>query len=141
MKILVPVDGSAHARKALDYLARHRGQFIDGHSLVVVHVCPGVPGHVARHLRKGLIADYYAEEAAKVIEPVKARLAEHGIADFTIECRHGRAAQEILKLAAASGADMVVLGTHGHGLFGRALLGPVATRVLGRSGIAVLLVP
>ena len=79
MKILIAVDGSAHTQKALDYLAKHRGMFLDGNQLVVVHVCVGVPGHVTRHLSKEIVQDYYAEETSKVIEPVKAGLAKGGI--------------------------------------------------------------
>lgn len=140
MKILIAVDGSSHTQKALDYLARHRAMFVEGNELIVVHVCIGVPGHVARHLDKGLIADYYAEETTKVIEPVKAALAAHGITRFTIDQRHGHAAEEILKAAAAANAELIVMGTHGHGLIGRALMGSVASKVVSATDISVLLV-
>jgi len=140
MKIIVAVDGSPHTQRVLDYLARHRGSFVDGHSLVLVHVCPGVPGHVARHLNKGLIADYYAEEADKVLTPVCARLAALQITGSSIERRHGRAAEEILRSASAAGADLIALGTRGHGIFGRALMGSVAAKVLSAASIPVLLV-
>jgi nucleotide-binding universal stress UspA family protein len=140
MKILIAVDGSAHTQKALDYLAKHRTMFVDGHELVVVHVCVGLPGHVTRHLSKEVVHDYYAEEAAKVLEPVKAALARNGVGNVTIEQRHGHAAEEILKAASAAGAELIVMGTHGHGLFGRALMGSVATKVVSATAISVLLV-
>jgi nucleotide-binding universal stress UspA family protein len=140
MKILIAVDGSSHTRKAIDYLARHRAMFIEGNELVVVHVCIGVPGHVARHLNKGVIADYYAEETAKVIDPLKAQLAAHDITAYTIDQRHGHAAEEILKAANTSGAELIVIGTHGHGILGRALMGSVATKVVSATDISVLLV-
>jgi nucleotide-binding universal stress UspA family protein len=140
MKILLAVDGSPHTRKALDYLAAHRDMFVDGHELVVVHVCAGVPGHVARHLPKALIADYYTEESAKVIAPVEQALRQHGITAFRIERRHGRTAQEILKAAAESGAELILIGAHGHGLFGQTLLGSVATKVMSATDIPVLVV-
>jgi nucleotide-binding universal stress UspA family protein len=140
MKILIAVDGSAHTQKALDYLAKHRGMFLDGNELVVVHVCVGVPGHVTRHLSKEIVQDYYAEETAKVIEPVKAALVNAGITGYTVDQRHGHAAEEILKAANACGAELIVMGTHGHGLFGRALMGSVATKVVAETDISVLLV-
>ncbi|MDM0072939.1 universal stress protein [Variovorax sp. J2P1-59] len=140
MKILIAIDGSSHTQKAIEYLAKHRTMFVDGNELVLVHVCIGVPGHVARHLSKGVITDYYAEETAKVIDPVKALLAKGGITNYVIDQRHGHAAEEILKAAEAAKVDLIVMGTHGHGIFGRALMGSVATKVVAETDISVLLV-
>ena len=140
MKILIAVDGSSHTKKAIDYVAKHRSMFAEGNELVLVHVTIGVPGHVARHLSKDLIADYYVEETTKVVDPVKAMLEAHGITNYTIDARHGHAAEEILKAAKAANAELVVMGTHGHGIFGRALMGSVATKVVAESDISVLLV-
>jgi nucleotide-binding universal stress UspA family protein len=140
MKVLIAVDGSSHTRKAIDYLARHRRMFVEGNELVMVHVCVGVPGHVARHLSKGVISDYYAEETAKVIEPLEALLAEHNITTYTIDRRHGHAAEEIIKAATSLAAELIVMGTHGHGIVGRALMGSVATKVVSETDVSVLLV-
>ena len=140
MKILIAVDGSAYTQKALSYLLANRAMFVDGHELTIVHVCTGISGHVARHLSKEVIADYYAEENAKVIEPVKARFAESGVTNYTVDKRHGHAAEEILKSAAAVHAELIVLGTHGHGIFGRALMGSVATKVISETDTTVMLV-
>jgi nucleotide-binding universal stress UspA family protein len=52
----------------------------------------------------------------------------------------GSPAAEILKLANKEKAQMIVMGTHGHGLIGRAVLGSVAQRVLAEAHIPVLLV-
>jgi nucleotide-binding universal stress UspA family protein len=140
MKILIAVDGSAHSQKAIDYLAKNRAMFIDGNELVVVHVCIGVPGHVTRHLSKEIVRDYYVEETAKVLDPVKAALASAGITAYKVDQRHGHVAEEILKAAADCGAELIVMGTHGHGLFGRALMGSVATKVVAETDTSVLLV-
>jgi nucleotide-binding universal stress UspA family protein len=140
MKILIAIDGSAHTQKAIDYLAKNRAMFIDGNELVVVHVCIGVPGHVTRHLSKEIVRDYYVEETAKVLDPVKAALASAGITAYKVDQRHGHVAEEILKAAADCGAELIVMGTHGHGLFGRALMGSVATKVVAETDTSVLLV-
>lgn len=140
MKILVAVDGSAHSRRALDYLSANRTMFVEGQELVIVHVCTGIPGHVARHVSKEVVESYYVEETAKVLDPVKAVLAEHGIVNYTVQQRHGHAAEEILKAAKELGAGLIVMGTHGHGIFGRALMGSVATTVLAETDISLLLV-
>ena len=140
MKILIAADGSAFTQKALAYLIAHRNMFVDGHELVVVHVCTGISANVARHLSKEAVADYYAEESAKVVDPVKQYFADNGVSNFRFDARHGHVAEEILKAAAAAQAELIVLGTHGHGLFGRALMGSVATKVVAETDISVLLV-
>jgi len=99
-----------------------------------------VPGHVTRHLSKEIVRDYYVEETAKVLDPVKAALASAGITAYKVDQRHGHVAEEILKAAADCGAELIVMGTHGHGLFGRALMGSVATKVVAETDTSVLLV-
>jgi len=140
MKILVAVDGSPYTQKALDFLAANRKTFLDGQQLIVLHVSAGLPPHVTRHVTKEVVEDYYAEENAKVLDPVKAVLTTHGIADFVIEHREGHASDEIVAAAEQAGADLIVMGTRGHGTFGRALVGSVATRVISESHVSVLLV-
>jgi nucleotide-binding universal stress UspA family protein len=114
--------------------------FADDQELVLVNVCPGIPGYVARRVSKEDIQGYYAEEHAKVIGPVKTLLAERGLTDYTIDLRHGHAAEEIIKSAQQAGAGLIVMGTRGHGIMGRALMGSVAARVVIESDVPVLLV-
>ena len=140
MKILIAVDGSKHTQKAIDYLVKHRAALMDGHALTVVNVCSGIPPHAAKHVSKQVLDDYYAEESGKVVEPLKAALAAQNITDYALDLRHGNAAEEILKSATAMQADLIVMGTHGHGIFGRALMGSVTTKVIAETDISVLLV-
>ena len=53
----------------------------------------------------------------------------------------GPAAPEIVRYAAAHGADAIVVGSHGRGVIGRFLLGSVAERVLRDAACPVLVVP
>jgi nucleotide-binding universal stress UspA family protein len=53
----------------------------------------------------------------------------------------GSAANEIVRYAEAQAADVVVLGSHGHGLVRRFLLGSVAEKIVRQSSCAVLVVP
>lgn len=140
MKIIVAVDGSAFTRKALDYLASNRAQFVEGNEWVLVNVCAGIPPHASRHISKALLEEYYADESAKVLDPVKAHLAELGVSNYVVQARHGNAAAEIVAAAKEQDAGLIVIGTRGHGTLGRALMGSVATNVVADAGRAVLLV-
>jgi nucleotide-binding universal stress UspA family protein len=47
---------------------------------------------------------------------------------------------DILKTAKKEKTHMIVMGTHGHGLMGRLLMGSVAQRVVAQCDVPVLLV-
>lgn len=53
----------------------------------------------------------------------------------------GDAAHEIVAAARALRADVIVMGTHGHGFVGRLLMGSVADKVLRQADRPVLIVP
>jgi len=74
-----------------------------------------------------------------VLDPIEKFLKRHALS-HTERWVVGVAAQEILKAASKEGAHMIVMGTHGHGLIGRAVMGSVAQRVVTESQIPILLV-
>ena len=55
--------------------------------------------------------------------------------------RGGQPSREILALAQDQSADLIVMGTHGHGGFEHLLLGSVAEKVLRKAPCAVMVVP
>jgi len=52
----------------------------------------------------------------------------------------GNPSEEILDQIASGGYDLVVLGAHGHGILGNALMGGVSRRVVRRSKTPVLVI-
>ena len=74
-----------------------------------------------------------------VLDPIEKFLKRHGL-NYKLHYVVGAAAPEILKAVTQQGVHMVVMGTHGHGLLGRALMGSVAQRVVTESTVPVLLV-
>jgi nucleotide-binding universal stress UspA family protein len=52
----------------------------------------------------------------------------------------GRPSEEILKYAGEHGVDLIVVGTHGRGALGKALLGSVADHVIRQAACPVLVV-
>jgi nucleotide-binding universal stress UspA family protein len=89
----------------------------------------------------------WAEVQRKTIEQARDRLLELAAAckldpqRVTIAVEVGAAAAEIVRYAAARDAQVIVLGSHGHGLVRRFMLGSVADRVLRQATCPVLLVP
>jgi len=139
MKILLAADGSSYTKKALAFLVTHEEIAGGDGQLVVVNVQPAMPPRVKSMVGASAVNDYHADEAAKVLKPIEKFLQRHDIA-YTVRWTVGNPGQEIVKAAKKEKAHMVVMGTHGHGILGRALLGSVAQNVLTGCDIPVLLV-
>ncbi|HEY0825958.1 MAG TPA: universal stress protein [Ramlibacter sp.] len=139
MKIVLAADGSSYTKKALAFLVTHEEiAGGDGH-IVVVNVQPAVPPRVKSMVGATAVNEYHAEEAAKVLKPIEKFLQRHDLS-YTARWAVGNPGQEIVKAARKEKANMIVMGTHGHGILGRALLGSVAQNVLTDCEIPVLLV-
>jgi nucleotide-binding universal stress UspA family protein len=139
MKLLLAADGSKFTKKALAFLVTHEGLAGPGGELVVLNVQTPVPPSVTTMAGAGAVARYHREEAERVIKSVKRFLERHEIA-FSCSWLVGSPVAEILKAAKKQKCHMIVMGTHGHGLLGRALMGSVAQRVVTDSELPVLLV-
>jgi nucleotide-binding universal stress UspA family protein len=139
MKILMAVDGSPYTQHLLDYLKAQPDWRQSSHHYTVVHVTAAVPPRAASALGRELLDSYYEEEAEKVFEPVRASLKDAGLqADFVK--RVGHAAEEVVKTAQDTHADLIMMGSRGHGSFGSLVLGSVASKVLSECKTPVLLV-
>ena len=89
----------------------------------------------------------WAEVQRRSIEQARDRLLELAAAhrldpqSVTIAVEVGSAAAEIVRYAATRDAQVIVLGSHGHGVVRRFMLGSVADRVLRQAACPVMLVP
>jgi nucleotide-binding universal stress UspA family protein len=139
MKILLAADGSAYTKKALAFLVTHQALLDADGELHVLHVQTNLPPRVKSVAGRDLVDSYYLSEAEKVLKPIRTFLDRHPVtyrADWVV----GNAAIDILKAAKKDKSHMIVMGTHGHGLLGRMLMGSVAQRVVAESDLPVLLV-
>lgn len=139
MKILFAADGSQYTKKALAFLVTHEGLAGPDGEVVVLNVQAPVPGRVKTMLGAAEVAAYHAEESQKVLAAIERFLKRHKITFKTLAVV-GAPTAEILRAAKREKAHMIVMGTHGHGLLGRAVMGSVAQRVVTDSDIPVLLV-
>lgn len=139
MKILFPADGSKFTKKAMAFLTTHESLTGPSDQVIVLNVQSPVPPRVRSMLGAAEVAAYHAEESRKVLEPIDRFLKRHKIAYQTMAVV-GAPTEEILRVAKREKAHMIVMGTHGKGLFSRALMGSVAQRVVADCDIPVLLV-
>ena len=139
MKILVPVDGSPFTKRMLAYLAAHDEWLGAAHQYTLLHVAPAVPARAAAVLDKSVLQAHYAEESDKVFKPLRTFFAKQKIpAEFAAKV--GPAADVIASTAEKGKFELVMMGSHGHGVLGSVVMGSVVTRVLARCQTPVLIV-
>jgi len=120
-KILLATDGSEDARLA----ARAAASLADnaGAELHVVHAWQYVPHPV-------IDAEHYMEEAERLLEGEAEFVSDTGAAVKEAHLVMGPPGDAILDLAEETRADLLVVGSRGHGTLGRLILGSVSEGVV-----------
>lgn len=139
MKILLPVDGSDYTKRMLAFVAVHDELFGAANQFTVFTAVAPIPAHASRFLDQRLLDEYYNEQAEAVLGPVRRFAQQRGWKASFVHV-HGNAGDAIAALANESKPDLVVMGSHGHSALGNVVLGSVATGVLARCKVPVLLV-
>lgn len=126
-RILVAIDFDATAESALSHAyawARHFGA-----TLTVLHVNAKESPDRSE-----------PQQATRALRALTEQAVSEGLPQPELLVKLGPAARAIADTAAAMGADLVVMGSHGRGQVGRWVLGSVAAEVLQHTDLPVLLV-
>jgi nucleotide-binding universal stress UspA family protein len=139
--VVVAVDGSTPANAALDEALELTAE--TGDELLLVSVWRPLRGDFGIGFPPGAITPELLEgdrpRAEHVLEAAAERVRAAG-RDAATELAMGDPAAELCRIAAERGARLLALGSHGHGLLARALLGSVSTAVLHHAPCPVLVV-
>jgi nucleotide-binding universal stress UspA family protein len=125
--ILVAVDGSNNARRAVDYAAAQAKVAASEVHLLNVQAIPdhyGMVGAYRTELRK-----LAGEHSRAILDAARKRLKRAGV-PHTVHTAYGNIAPAIVRTARRFKCGSIVMGTRG--------LGPVATLVLGSVARAVV---
>lgn len=139
--ITVGVDGSEHARRALEWAVREAG--LHGAALTVLGVHQIAGNHWTGDPEL-YPADQPATEtmrrtAEEALQKAVSQVGEPGPASVTVRAVSGLAAHELV--AASADADLVVVGSRGGGGFARLLLGSVSSQVVSHAQCPVVVIP
>jgi len=142
-KILVPVDGSRHARHAveaaIDVVKRYES------SVFLLHAIRNLslPKEILEMIAAGEVNESRIEilqdSAEIILDSAKELLNNAGISDVQTEYVIGNPALKIAEYAEQNGIDLIVLGRRGLGPQG-GLLGSVARKLLNLTETACLVV-
>lgn len=140
MKMLLPVDGSECALRAVDHLIAHSAWFRDVPEVHLLHVHAPIPiGRVQAHIGKETLQAYYLEESQALLLEAQKKLDAAG-RFHTTHIHVGQPAEVIVKMASELGCDLIVVGTLGRSGIAGLVMGSVASRVLHLATCPVLLV-
>ena len=136
MKILLAVDGSKTSIDAVKFVIKHAHWFserpqlevVSAHAQISVPRFPGMAG-----IGRAQMQQYYEEEGGKRLAEAKRLLDQAGIR-YEARVLVGNLAEVIVKHAAKTGCDLVVVGAP------QALIGSVSSKVMHLSEVPVLMV-
>ena len=141
LRAVVATDGSASAGVALDLVAGIA--WPTGSSIRVIQATQtgaalyGGPLPATPYIETEPLDAHLRQAAADTVLEARARLARPGL-DVTADVVMGRPATAIVETAAAHRADLVVVGSRGHGRIESMLLGSVSAEVVHHATVPVL---
>lgn len=140
MKILVPVDGSEHADRAVAHAIRLVTNSKSAMEVHVLTVClPVMSGNVKMFIGQDAIDAYYRSEGEKALASARKLLDDAKLA-YVFHIGVGQAAQIIIEYAGSKQCEQIVMGSRGLGSVSGLLLGSVATKVVQLAQVPVTLV-
>ena len=139
--ILVPIDFSDISARVVE-TARAYAQTL-GARLVLLHVSEPEPDFIGFEpgplaVRTSVARDFKAEH--RKLEDAKVAAVKDGLEVLALHIQ-GPLVMKILEEAETHGADLIVLGSHGHGALYELLVGSVTSGVLHGAKCPVLVVP
>jgi len=129
MKILIPVDGSAHANAALDFVASRSTLLGADPAIQLVNVQPTISARVTRAVGREEAKAYQRAQADDVLRPALDRLKRAGVA-ARASYALGNRSDAIGTMAVRGNADLIVMGSRGHSGLKGLLFGSMTNAVL-----------
>ncbi len=140
MKLLIPLDGSTQAQRAVDYVISHPDMFREIPQLLLLNVQWKVAtGNVKLFISQDTINDYYREQGLAALKPARDALDAAQI-PYQYHISVGTPAESITQYAREQQVDQIVMCRQGEGGLQMLLLGSVVAKVLHLAECPVLLV-
>jgi len=149
-KILVPLDNSELAEQALPHVISNAIAHDASVQLLQVIDPADMTSPLLRHTLellanvsepdRSVTLDAWETSAREYLEAIAVRLREAGVHQVDVAVIRGSPFELIAAQATGSGADLIVIASHGRSGFGRAVIGSVADHVMRETPNAAVLV-
>lgn len=140
MKLLIPLDASTDAQRAVDYVISHQDMFREKQQLLLLNVQWKIAtGNVKLFINQDTINDYYREQGLAALQPARDALDAAQI-PYQYHISVGTPAESIAQYAREQNVDQIVMCRQGQGGLQLLLLGSVVAKVLHLAECPVLLV-
>ena len=140
MKVLIPVDGSASANRAVEHVVASVAWLKEVPQIHLLNVqWKLASGNVKLFINQDTINDYYREQGTAALAEARARLDAADLA-YSYHIAVGTPAEAIVQAAQEQQVDQIVMSAHGQGSLATLLLGSVASKVAHLAPVPVLLV-
>lgn len=138
MKVLLPYDGSRHARRAVQFVAARSPLAGRDPMVWLVNVQAPMPNEIMTVATRKQVNAIYARRAEDLLQPVRAQLKR---AELVVRTAHpvGVPGLRIARMARDKKIDLIVMGSHGRSAVAGMLLGSVTSTVLAHCDTPVLL--
>lgn len=137
-KILVPLDGSDFAERALDHILKLAPPG-GGTEVILVHVLDPLlwcrDGHDFVAFK-----NFQFSQAERYLDEIKSRLVSRGIRVNAVILEGGVAAATIVAHAQDQGVELIVMTSHGRTGMRKLMFGSVALEILHEAHVPVLLI-
>jgi nucleotide-binding universal stress UspA family protein len=145
-RIIAAVDGSASSLKAVKMAADLASKY--GAGLVLLTVAQELSGAERAALEAYArqeeidvpVGELATEQAHNILAGARLQAEAKGASRISAKTSSGDPAEEIIGVAKQEKADLIVVGTRGHGRLAGMLLGSVAQKVVAHAGCPVLVV-
>jgi len=137
LRVLIPIDGSENSLRAVRLVIRKAPLYkepLEIHLLNVQHPFPGTIRGVHKEAEQ-----FHHEEGLKALAAARKLLDDAGV-KYAYHISVGEASEVIAHYVRDKKIEQIVMGTRGAGPVANMLLGSVATKVLHRVDVPVLLV-
>jgi nucleotide-binding universal stress UspA family protein len=140
MKILIPIDGSEAANRAVDHVIASVALLKEAPQVSLLNVqWKLATGNVKLFINQDTINDYYREQGMAALAAARAKLDAAGLA-YSYHISVGTPAEAVVQYAREQQVDQIVISAHGQNTLSDLLLGSVASKVAHLAPMPVLLV-